>query len=339
MRLPTLSAANYRSLGHSIFALLTLIPDLVHGRGDDLQQYLSKYDQKDNLWYPTGFTRDIIPKALHSHNDYWPIAVGAISVEADVWKFTDMEEIYVGHDTSSLTKNRTFSRMYIDPILTMLKNQNPDTEFVNNTRNGVFDTSPGQTLYLYVDLKTAAEPTYHAVRAALAPLLSPKNYLTHYDSVGEKMVRGPVTVILTGNAPFDLISATPTSEEIEKGWGRYVFYDCPLTYLTDPVNHFTDPAPGGASWEKYNTTNVIMGTAEFGRAVGQVRSVEGMSERQKARTRELIKSAHDRGVGVRFWDTPVWSVRLRNVVWRQLVEEGVDLLNVDDLKAAAFGDW
>lgn len=44
--------------------------------------------------YPTSLTQGIIPKALHSHNDYWrqlpfysALSVGAVSIEADVWLY------------------------------------------------------------------------------------------------------------------------------------------------------------------------------------------------------------------------------------------------------------
>ena len=53
--------------------------------------------------YPTQLTQGIIPKAFHSHNDYWrplpfysALAAGAVSVEADVWSVsTDSETLHV----------------------------------------------------------------------------------------------------------------------------------------------------------------------------------------------------------------------------------------------------
>ena len=41
-----------------------------------------------------------------------------------------MECFQVGHDTSSLTRERTLKSLYIEPILDVLKRQNPITEFV-----------------------------------------------------------------------------------------------------------------------------------------------------------------------------------------------------------------
>lgn len=57
-----------------------------------LQNILKNTDRSDKYTYPTDLTRGIIPKAFHSHNDYWrdvpyysALSYGAISVEADVW--------------------------------------------------------------------------------------------------------------------------------------------------------------------------------------------------------------------------------------------------------------
>lgn len=56
-----------------------------------LQSLLTNYPTNLTT-YPTQLTREIIPKAFHSHNDYWrpvpfysALSVGAVSVEADVW--------------------------------------------------------------------------------------------------------------------------------------------------------------------------------------------------------------------------------------------------------------
>lgn len=100
---------------------------------------------------------------------YSALSVGAISIEADVWLYNDT--LFVGHEISALTKQRTFESLYINPILDVIKRQNPATTFVNEkTLNGVFDTSSGQTLYLFVDLKTSGASTWPVVIKALEPL-------------------------------------------------------------------------------------------------------------------------------------------------------------------------
>lgn len=115
--------------------------------------------------YPTQLTQGIMPKAFHSHNDYWrplpfwsALAAGAVSVEADVWLYNDT--LHVGHETSALTKERTFDALYVQPILEVLRRQNPESPFVTDgpTRNGVFDTVSGQTLYVSMNYLTQTSP-------------------------------------------------------------------------------------------------------------------------------------------------------------------------------------
>lgn len=46
---------------------------------------------------------------------------------------TNIEQ--VGHDTSSLTEERTLESLYINPILDVLKRQNPRSRFVTSPTN------------------------------------------------------------------------------------------------------------------------------------------------------------------------------------------------------------
>ncbi|KAK8103497.1 uncharacterized protein PG998_010530 [Apiospora kogelbergensis] len=151
--------------------------------------------------YPTQLTQGIMPKAFHSHNDYWrplpfwsALAAGAVSVEADVWLYNDT--LHVGHETSALTKERTFDALYVQPILEVLRRQNPESPFVTDgpTRNGVFDTVSGQTLYLWVDLKTDGAATWPYVVKALAPLRD-AGYLTTGVSPRDYFWDGPLPTL------------------------------------------------------------------------------------------------------------------------------------------------
>ena len=55
---------------------------------------------------------------------------GCTSTEADVWLYNDT--LYVGHDQSALTEERTLESLYINPILDVLERQNPKSPFVTN---------------------------------------------------------------------------------------------------------------------------------------------------------------------------------------------------------------
>jgi hypothetical protein len=142
-----------------------------------LQQILNQAHQPPLYTYPTSLTQGIIPKLIHSHNDYWrdvpfysAISVGAVSVESDVWLYN--ETLYVGHEQGALTDERTFESIYINPILDTLHRQNPTNSpfLATPTKNGVFDTNGDQTLYLFVDVKTDGATTWPYVVKALEPL-------------------------------------------------------------------------------------------------------------------------------------------------------------------------
>lgn len=219
----------------------------------------------------------------------------------------------VGHETSALTTARTFSALYIQPILDTLRRQNPATPFVSEpTKNGVFDTSAGQTLYLWIDLKTSADATFPAVRTALEPLRA-AGYLTTYYPANATLSAGAVTVIGTGNTRLaDVLDADVDA--------RDVFYDAPLDGLPDEVSG-PEVAP--------------IASTQF---AGQFEAGAGgpaLNESALGVLRGQVSEAHARGIGARYWDTPGWPVGTRNAVWRTLLDEGVDLLNVDDLEGAA----
>jgi hypothetical protein len=64
-----------------------------------------------------------------------------------------------------------------------------------------------------------------------------------------------------------------------------------------------------------------------------------LNDTQLALLRAQVKTAHAKGIKVRYWDQPGWPTSTRDGIWRQLRTEGVDLINADDVAAAAgFGD-
>ncbi|KAI9696656.1 MAG: hypothetical protein M1820_008105 [Bogoriella megaspora] len=280
-----------------------------------LQNILEGAPKSPLYTYPTDLTREIVPKAFHSHNDYWrdvpfysALSVGAVSVEADVWLHNGT--LYVGHEASALTSSRTFDSLYVQPILDTLKRQNPSSPFVTSpTKNGVYDTASTQTLYLWVDLKTDGATTFPVVIKALEPLRA-AGYLTN--ATDGNVTSGPVTVIGTGNTPLDQVQGVSP---------RDYFFDAPLPQLGTTASNITSDVSPVAS-------------VDFATVFGQVRN-ETFSDEQLATLRSQLATAHGKGIGARYWDQPGWPVGTRNAIWRQLWNEGVDLLNVDDLEAAA----
>ncbi|KAL4893462.1 PLC-like phosphodiesterase [Aspergillus ambiguus] len=305
----------------------------------------------DITHWPTDVSQDIQPVACHSHNDYWrrvplfsALQAGCVGVEADIWLFHD--DLYVGHTTSSLTPKRTLRSMYLDPLLTLLDQQNPVTPFHpsrDTPRHGVFDTDPTQSLVLLIDFKTDGLQTWNALVAQLAPLRD-RHYLTYFN--GSALVPGPVTIVGTGNTPFHLVTANASYRDI--------FFDAPLEVLagaSDGGSHEAAPSAnpnagqglsgmpaGGIAADAFDWTNSYYASVSFKQSIGLPWSVR-LTDRQIERIRAQVRAAHRRGLKVRYWGLPGWPRSLRNHLWSVLVREGVDILNVDDLQSATRQDW
>ncbi|KAK0324573.1 hypothetical protein LTR82_004278 [Friedmanniomyces endolithicus] len=284
-----------------------------------LQNILSHAQQGPLYTYPTDLTQSIVPKPFHSHNDYWrpipfysALSVGALSVEADVWLYNGT--LHIDHEQGALTNERTFDDLYIQPILSVVRAQNPNSSFLTApTRNGVYDTSGGQTLYLFVDVKTDGPTTFPYVIKALQPLRS-AGYLTTYN--GTAVTPGPVTVIGTGNTPLNQVQGVGNATH-----PRDYFFDGPIPTLGTTFSNITaDVSP--------------IASTDFVVQFGNVRN-ETFNATQLALLESQVATAHAKGIMVRYWDQPGWPVTTRNAIWRILWNAGVDLLNVDDLQAAA----
>ncbi|KAF2112908.1 hypothetical protein BDV96DRAFT_549556 [Lophiotrema nucula] len=300
--------------------------------------------------YPMDLTRDVIPIQCHSHNDYWrrvplyeALHYGCTGVEADVWLYDN--DLFVGHNTIALTKNRTFRSLYLDPLLQILDTANAVGDIVSpasNFKNGVFDANPKQTLVLLVDFKTNGPDLFPVVQEQLSSLRE-KGYLTYAD--GKTVLEGPITVVATGNAPFDLINANTTYRDI--------FFDAPLDRMYEDPHHHSrlkgqvprhttqtqgQGTVGTDEDSRFDLTNSYYASVSFASSIGRIWGGR-LSHKQKDLIRGQIKGAHRRGLKVRYWATPQWPVGLRNHVWNILIREGVDYLNGDDLRGMTKADW
>lgn len=310
---------------------------------------------------PRDISRRVVPVGCHSHNDYWrpeplfsALRAGCIGVEADVWLFD--EELYVGHTTSSLNATRTLKAMYIDPLVRLLDHQNRLTGQPSSAQQGshsprftgIYDTHPEQTLILLLDLKSDGAAAWPVIQRQLAPLRS-RGYLTFFN--GDDTIPGPVTVVGTGNTPFDLLVANRVHRDI--------FFDAPLDKLVEtlesksmthdqvirPSTSSVSPrrsadagqglsgTPDSIEPSTFNARNSHYASVSLRQAIGLPWSLQ-FSQHQVEMIRTHVRIAHSHGLKVRYWGIPNWPRAMRDYVWRVLVREGVDFLNVDDLAAA-----
>lgn len=227
--------------------------------------------------------------------------------------------------------------MYVDPLVKMLDHRNK-LDSSSSVKDGVFETVPEQTLVLLVDFKNDGHDIFPYVSKQIQSLRS-KGYLTYYN--GNTTIEGPITVVATGNAPFDLVTANTTYRDI--------FFDAPLDRLYEPppVNA-TSSAPtivtrdgqgtvGTTPNSTFDSTNSYYASTRFTQAIGI--PFFALSIYQVDLIRGQIQGAHKRGLKARYWGTPKWPIGLRNKIWQVLVEEGVDYLNGDDLRGMTRVDW
>ncbi|KAI4239286.1 MAG: hypothetical protein LQ352_007804 [Teloschistes flavicans] len=226
---------------------------------NDIQRIVASWGQQGSpteaqAKFPTDFSRDIIPRPCHSHNDYTrkvplydALAAGCTGVEADVW-LTNTNDLLVGHTQKSLAPSRSLKSLYIDPLLAILAHQNPTTlpgtlsssspspdnpgdnsgQTTTTQQHGIFDTNVTAPLTLLIDIKTDGATTLPFVLEHLEPLRS-GGWLTHWN--GSAVVPGVVTVVATGNTPFHQLLSSNSTANTTTATYRDVFFDAPLDQL------------------------------------------------------------------------------------------------------------
>ena len=307
---------------------------------------------------------DIYPIACHSHNDYWrerplftALHYGCSSIEADVW-LGDNDTLLVGHVPHALSLERTLAALYLEPLVQVLDEANPEAIEIdrykyhhlakNHGLNGVFETDASQDLVFMIDFKSDGHELWPLIYDSL-DILRRKNYLTHWN--GTSVVRGPVTIVVSGNAPFQNI--------VENEHYRDIFFDAPLelmSALTETLDATVQEVhpleeqrkdkddPLRLPWldptnpTSYDRSNSYYASVSFKHSIGYP-THSNLTPEQMSQLRAQISGAHAQGLVVRYWGVPNWPLGIRNYLWRVLVREGVDILSVDHVEAVATEDW
>lgn len=292
--------------------------------------------------YPAELTHNVVPRQCHSHNDYWrhvplyeALHYGCTSVEADIW-FMDMNDedesdLYVGHSLRSLQHRRTLRSLYIDPLISIFDTLN--FNHVAGQYRGVFESAHDQALVLLIDFKNKPALTLNALSEQLEPLRA-RGYLTYHN--GSVLVPGPLTIVATGDYPYSSILAQNSTR-------RDIFFDAPLGDLALSATAASQPAESELEindYQDYNTTTSLYASSSLRMVIGSPFPflLPGSPYSwQLERIRSATRAAHVRGLKVRWWDTPSWPRSRREKVWKVLMDEGADVLNVDNLRSAR--DW
>lgn len=231
-----------------------------------------------------------------------------MGLEADIWPYED--DLYVAHSRGSMQPGHTLKTTYLDPLLQLLHNANnaESHSFTHPSAisRGVYTADPAQTLVLLVDIKSNAKRAWPILIKQLEPLRE-LGWLSMWED--GHMTTAPVTVVATGDLPFEAI------QDFD-GPSNGVFLDAPLLGLGSDLYH-----PNNSHWASVSFRKSV-GLGWFG----------NFGAKQLEKVRQHVKLAHSHGLKVRYWALPYWPIGLRNHVWGCLLAEGLDILNVDDLK-------
>ncbi|GAA5892300.1 phosphatidylinositol-specific phospholipase C/glycerophosphodiester phosphodiesterase family protein [Sporobolomyces salmoneus] len=274
------------------------------------------------LTYPTSLTRDIVPKNIHSHNDYWrqvplfdALSFGCKSFEADIHLVGsgNNTDLLVGHKSVSLSLARTLKSLYLDPLEEILDLQNPQNALAanepNETVNGVYDYDPEQTVQFLLDYKTDGAELHDAVISYLSHFRS-RDLLSYYDAETGQLTVRAITIVCTGNCPVELVKQQQP---------RFIFYDTPLADI-ESIDYGSEVAP--------------LSSTSLRKMFGTLGSFDLEGDRSNE-IRRLVDIAHSKGIKTRFWETPGWPAFKRDSTWRTLLDNGVDWINADNLLAAS----
>ncbi|MFZ2148682.1 MAG: phosphatidylinositol-specific phospholipase C/glycerophosphodiester phosphodiesterase family protein [Sedimentisphaerales bacterium] len=167
-------------------------------------------------------------------------------------------------------------------------------------RNGGRVYPNGPQFTLFIDIKTEAVATYNVLSEMLAEY---KSIFTTFDSNGR--TDKAVIAVVSGNRPRKLME----SQKI-----RYAGCDGRLEDLESDATAMLIPVISD-NWTRHFLYN----------------GNRPMPAEERQKLKKIVETAHQKGQRVRFWATPDKPSPARQTLWLELLSNGVDLLNTDDL--------
>jgi hypothetical protein len=167
--------------------------------------------------------------------------------------------------------------------------------FIKN-RGRIYKGGPEVTLL--IDIKTDWRTTYPVLRAALAKY---EKMLTTFQ--GDSKKQSAILAIITGDRSKEMLAGETL---------RLAALDGELEDLDSNLPASLIPWIS-SNWSKSFSWR---GTGTF-------------SEAERTKLKNLVEKAHRQGRRIRFWGSPD-----NEQFWRELIDNGVDLINTDDLQGA-----
>lgn len=157
----------------------------------------------------------------------------------------------------------------------------------------------GPECVLLIDFKTDGGPTYEALKKVLQEY---SKFITVFRD-GKKETNA-ITVILTGGYPRAALAAD--NVRLAAGDGKL-------------VDLKSNPPANLVPWISEDWSHLF-----------KWRGKGPIPEDERRKLKDIVKQAHEQGRQVRFWGSPDFPD-----FWKELLDDGVDLINTDDLKGFA----
>ena len=171
----------------------------------------------------------------------------------------------------------------------------PIIERIREHHGSVYDGDSTPTIFM-VEFKNDAEACYAVLRALIE-----KHKALFCDRMGRG---GPIKLLITGHRPW---------QSLLKGKELYITADGDIRQSADSIPRYilervSDPYASHFTWKGHGA----------------------MPKAQKEKLAAMVKLAHDHGRQIRFYALPQ-----DENVWREMLDAGVDWINVDKLERFA----
>lgn len=242
--------------------------------------------------------------------------------------------------------SETLENLYLSPLLKKLDARNSAVLYPASTDAsspiGLFDEDPVQPFTLFLDLHSSVHEAWPHLVSQLRSLKQ-KGYLSFRN--GTRVIPRPVTIVLTGLEGLGLGNGVGSDHD---NVNESMMFDTSLEKLlkedygsTLKVSQPSHKVRGGNSAQtEVDTENslnqhressyrLLTATANFTRSIGFPHRGGRFSTQQIERVRAQVRAAHRRGLRARYSGTSGYSPPVRRMIWRILVREGADMIEID----------
>ncbi|KAB8257140.1 hypothetical protein BDV32DRAFT_87398 [Aspergillus pseudonomiae] len=305
-------------------------------------------EPKGFVQWPTEFSREPSTCILYNPqaHDAIQYAIDAGCSGVRVGFKAQGGELLVDGLVSNRQVSGTLDKLYINPLIKKLDARNSAEVSPASTAKsgpiGLFDTDPAQPFTLFLELRTSVQAAWPQLVSQLMPLKQ-KGYLSYRN--GTQVAPRPVTIVLTGLESLDFVDmAEPAHDSIIES----IMFDTSLEQLlkedygsalrVPQASHSVreskpaqTEADTGSSLRQHHefSYQLLTATANFTRSIGFPHRGGRFSPQQIERVRAQVRAAHRRGLHARYEGASDYPPAVRRMIWRILVHEGADMIEID----------